>query len=297
MSPTIETRNLTLRYGTVTAVDDLSLRLEGGRIYGLVGRNGSGKTSLLSVLAAFRPATSGEVLIDGAPVWENPDAVDKICLIRETCDTVVHNWPTDKVKHALEFAGELRSDWDADFGTSLAERFRLPMDQRVEELSRGQRSALGVTLGLASRSPVTLLDESYLGLDAAARQAFYESLLDDFMAHPRTIVLSTHLIEEVSSLLEEIVIIDEGKLLLHEEVEAMRARGATFIGPVEDVDRVTDGLTVLGERRLGPTKAATVYGQLDEAHRDAARQVGVTLEPVAIQDLFVHLTEPKGARR
>lgn len=297
MTLSIEARDVTLRYGDVTAVDDLSVKLAGGRIYGLLGRNGSGKSSLLSVLAGFRAATSGQALVDGEPVFENPGAVARLCLIRETCDTVEHDWPADRVRHALDFAEATRPDWDATYADALADRFHLPLRSRIGQLSRGQRSALGIVLGLASRAPVTMFDESYLGMDAPSRYAFYDELLADFMANPRTIVISTHLIEEVSSLFEEVVLIDEGRLLLREEAERLRSRGATVVGPEAAVDRFTDGLAVLGEKRLGPTKSVTVYGELDEARVAAGRDAGLELGPVPLQDLFVHLTEPSGGRR
>jgi ABC-type multidrug transport system ATPase subunit len=108
MTLSIEARNLSMRYGDVTAIDDLSLALDGGKIYGLLGRNGSGKTTLLSALAAFRAPTEGQPLIGGQPVFENPAVTAQVCLIRETGATVDTDWPGDRVRHALAFAAALR---------------------------------------------------------------------------------------------------------------------------------------------------------------------------------------------
>jgi ABC-2 type transport system ATP-binding protein len=130
-------------------------------------------------------------------------------------------------------------------------------------------------------------------MDAPSRYAFYDELLTDFMAHPRTIVISTHLIEEVSSLFEQVVIIDRGRLVLHDEADHLRSRGAAITGAADVVDRFADGLTVLGKKTLGPTKSAMVYGALDDAYRERARGAGLDIGPIALQDLFVHLTEPK----
>lgn len=289
MSPTIEVSDLRLRYGNVTALDGLTFILSGAKIYGLLGRNGSGKTSLLSVLAAFCKASAGTVLIGGQPVFENPIVTRDVCLIRSTCDTVGRS---DRVAAALSFAEHLRPNWDADYAAALADRFRLPLRKTIGGLSRGQRSALGATLGLAARAPVTMFDESHLGMDAPTRYAFYDEVLTDFIAHPRTIIISTHLIDEVSSLFEEVLIIDDGRLVLHEEAEALRSRGAAVTGPAEAVDRLVNGLTVLGERRLGPTKSTTIYSAIDDALRAQARTAGLDLGPIGLQDLFVHLTEP-----
>jgi ABC-2 type transport system ATP-binding protein len=286
----VEVRDLTLRYGTTTAIDGLSMTFGPGRIHGLLGRNGSGKTSLLSVIAGFRRATEGEVLIDGEPAFENATAMSRTCLIRGSGDSVEHDWPSDRLVDALRAAAFLRPTWDQDLADRLVERFRLTPKQRLSALSTGQRSAVGVVLGLASRAPITLLDESYLGMDAPSRYAFYEELLSDFMDHPRTVVLSTHLIDEVAPLFEHVAIIDRGRLLLQDDADAIRSRGATLTGPAERVDALVDGLTVLSAQRLGGTKAVTIFGDLPDELDVRARHLDVEVAPAPLQDLFVHLT-------
>jgi ABC-2 type transport system ATP-binding protein len=289
----VDVQGLTVRYGSVTAVDDMSFSLSGNKIYGLLGRNGSGKTSLLSALAGYRRPI-GEVRLDGEPVFENAAAMRQVCLVRHTPDAADKG---DKVADALHFGRAWRDTWDDTFARELAELFKIPLRTKVGELSLGQRSALGVVIGLASRSPLTMLDESHLGMDTPTRYAFYDALLSDFMARPRTIIISTHLIEELSSLLEEVVIIDSGRLVLQEEADVLRSRGTEVTGNADDVDAFTAGLTVLGEKSLGRTKSAMVYGALDDGQLIRARQLGLELGPIALQDLFVHLTEPVGGKR
>jgi ABC-2 type transport system ATP-binding protein len=296
MSPDIEVRNLTLRYSDTTAIDDLSVRLAGGKIYGLLGRNGSGKTSLLTALAAFCRPSSGTVLIAGEQPFENQRITQQICLIRDEIDT----YGSTTVGKALAFAATFRPYWDEKYAEHLVEKFGLPTKKRVSTLSRGMKSALSITLGLASRAPLTIFDESYLGMDAPARYTFAEELLADYLAHPRTIILSTHLIEELGTLFEEILIIDDGRLVLQEETDALRAKGIEVTGPAELVDRFITtagpGLTVLAEQRLGGTKSTTVYGQLDPVDRERARVDGLDLGPVSVQDLFVHLTRSSAGK-
>jgi len=283
---TIEVDDLRLSYGDTKALDGLSFRLGGGKIYGLLGRNGSGKTSLLSLLAAFRRPTAGAVRVDGENPWENAPLVRRICLIRESGDVYDH----ERVSRVVRTAAELRPSFDRGYADRLIERFQIPTRKTVQALSRGQRSALGCALGLASRAPLTIFDESYLGMDAPSRYAFYDELIADYSAQPRTIIISTHLIEEVSSLFEEVVIIDHGRLVAHDEADVLRSRGAAVTGPAEVVDTFTAGLTVLGAQRLGGTKSATVFGELNETQLRAARLAGLELGPVSLQDLFVHLT-------
>ena len=163
MTLDIEVAGLRLDYGAVTALDGLSFTLPGGRIYGLLGRNGAGKTSLLSLLAGFRRPSGGTVRIGGQPVFENPGITRRVCLIRETGDTGDRD---DRVSYALWTAARLRPGWDADYADSLVDRFEIPRRKKLRELSLGQQSALGMTFGLVTRAPVTLLDESHLGMDA-----------------------------------------------------------------------------------------------------------------------------------
>lgn len=287
----IEIDELTLRYGGTVALDGLTVRLDPGKIYGLVGRNGSGKTSLLSVLAAFRRPTGGTARVDGEEPFENERLTRQICLIREGGDL----FETEKVHTVLSMARALRPYWDDEYADRLVDRFELPRRRPPGQLSRGQRSALACVLGLASRAPLTIFDESYLGMDPTSRYAFYEELLSDYVAHPRTVILSTHLVEEFGALFEEVVLIDRGRLLLHDDVDAVRARGVSVTGPTAQVEAVTAGLTVLNQRRLGPTSSATIYGHLDDERRQRAEREGLTLEPVPLQDLIVHLTREQPA--
>jgi ABC-2 type transport system ATP-binding protein len=291
MTSAIDVDDVTVRFGDVTALDGLSLSLAPGKVYGLLGRNGSGKTTLLSLLASHLRATSGRVRIDGEDPFENARLVERICLVRESGDVV----ETEPVKAVLARTRRLRPNWDQDLADRLVDLFALPLKRAVGKLSRGQRSALGITTALASQSPLTMLDESYLGLDAPSRHAFYDVLLQDYMANPRTFVISTHLIEEVSELFEEVVIIDRGRLVAHESTVSLRERGAAITGPAKVVDLFTDRFDVIAEQQLGGVKSTTVFGELSAEHRTQARDAGLELSPVTLQDLFVNLTSGRGA--
>ena len=282
----VELRHVTQRFDTTVALDDLSVRIDGNKIVGLLGRNGSGKTTLLSLLGAFRKPSEGAVLVDGTDPFENPRLCSCITLIRESGDAI----EVERVSRMFDFVRRVRPTWDHELALRLADRFRLPLDKRVQALSRGQKSALGIVLGLAAQTPLTMLDESYLGMDAPSRHAFYDELLAAYMAQPRTFIVSTHLIDEVAPLFEEVVIIDRGRLVLHESADELRARGSAVVGPVDVVDAFTAGMNRLSERRLGPTSSVVIYGQLDERQRREARELGLELDPIGMQDLFVHLT-------
>lgn len=291
MTMRIDARNVRLSYGDVAALDDLSVSLEGNRIIGLLGRNGSGKTTFLSALAAFHQPDSGEILVNGEPVYENSALTTQIALIREGGDVVDEDEP---IKEALRFGAWFRPNWNAELADELIERFEISRKAKLSAMSRGQRSAVGIVLGLAARAPITIFDETYLGMDAPSRYAFYDVLLKEYIDQPRMFILSTHLIEEVSSVFEEVAIIDRGKVLLHEATDDLLGRGTSVTGAATAVDQFVAGMTVIGSRELGRTRSAMVFGELTDDQRRAARQAGLELDPIDLQDVFVHLTTPKG---
>jgi ABC-2 type transport system ATP-binding protein len=289
----VRTENLSVRFGGVPALDGLDLRLAPDKIHGLLGRNGSGKSTFVATLAGFRKPDDGRVLLEGGELgaarepYEDAVVTSRICLIRESGDLV----GAASVKRVLELAAALRPFWNHDLARELLDKFEVPVRQKVQKLSRGRKSALGVVLGLASRAPLTIFDESYLGMDVPSRNLFYDALLADYAEVPRTIVLSTHLVSEVSTMLEEVVILDRGRLVTQAPVDSLRGRGASIVGPVAAVDELTADLTVLAEQRLGGTKSSTVLGDLDNGLLARARSAGLEIGPVGLQDLFVHLTD------
>ncbi|MET0789473.1 MAG: ABC transporter ATP-binding protein [Cellulomonas sp.] len=286
----VEVGNLTARYGSTTALDAVSFRIRPGVITGLLGRNGSGKTTALSVLAAFRRRTSGTVLVDGEDPWENARVMGGTCLVRESGDVA----SDQKLKDTLQFLGDRRPLFSRELADTLMDRFELDPLTRPDRLSRGKRSAFGVVVGLASRTPLTLLDEVHLGMDAPSRYAFYDALLADWLDHPRTIVLSSHLIGEIERLLEDVVVLDRGTVLTTSDADTLRAGGLTVTGSAEAVAVFVEGRDVVARQQLGRTAQATVIGgRPDDA--DRARSAGLELGPVALQDLFVHLTDRPAA--
>jgi ABC-2 type transport system ATP-binding protein len=286
----VEVRDLTARYGTTTALDTVSFTIRPGVVTGLLGRNGSGKTTALSLMAAFRRRTSGTVLVDGEDPWENERVLAGTCLVRESGDVA----QDQKLVDTLGFLQDRRPLFSRELADSLLDRFELDPRTRPDRLSRGKRSAFGVVVGLASRAPLTLLDEVHLGMDAPSRYAFYDALLADWLEHPRTIVLSSHLIGEIERLLEDVVVLDRGTVLAASDAQSLRSGGLTVTGPSDAVELFVAGRDVVARQRLGSTEQATIIGaRADDVTR--ARQRGLELGPVALQDLFVHLTDRPSA--
>lgn len=287
MTAVIEVHNLTKHYKDKNALDNVSLAIDGGAIYGLLGRNGAGKTTLMSILTAQNFASSGEVRVFGEHPYENTSALSRICFVRES-----QKYPDDATpRHAFKAASLFFKNWDQAFADELIKEFQLPLKQTIKKLSRGQLSAVGVIIGLASRAELTFFDEPYLGLDAVARQIFYDRLIEDYAEHPRTIILSSHLIDEVANLIERVIVIDDGRILLNEETDAVRDRAVTVIGDATKVDTWAAGREVLHRESLGRVASVTVLGALTADERAEVVASGLDLAPVSLQQLIVRLTQ------
>ena len=285
MTAIVDVHDVTKHFGSVTAVGGVTFRLDEGKIYGLLGRNGAGKTTLMSLLTGQEFATTGQIRVFGESPVENARVLERICFIKES-----QRYPDDfKVTHVLRTAPRFFPHWDEAFAERLVADFRVPLDRRMKKLSRGQFSAVGVIVGLASRAPLTFFDEPYLGLDAVARQLFYDRLLEDYAAHPRTVVLSTHLIDEVSDLLEHVIVIDEGRLLIDSPAEELRGSATTVVGGRDAVESFVGTREVLHRDGIGGLLSLTVAGLTTE-QRAAATAAGLELGPVSLQQLIVRLT-------
>lgn len=292
MTAVIEVQNLTKRYKEKRALDNVSLALEGGSIYGLLGRNGAGKTTLMSILTAQNFESSGTVKVFGEHPYENADVLGRICFVRES-----QKYPDDATpRHAFAAARLFFPHWDQGLADELIAEFQLPMKQTIKKLSRGQLSAVGVIIGLASRAEITFFDEPYLGLDAVARQIFYDRLVEDYAEHPRTIILSSHLIDEVANLIEKVIVIDNGQILLNEDTDAVRDRAVTVVGDAAKVDAWVGDREVLHRDELGRVASVTVLGALTADDRAEVRTAGLDLAPVSLQQLIVRLTQKAETR-
>lgn len=287
MKESVTCEGLRRSFGKHEALRGVSFRLPENTICGLIGRNGAGKTTLLHVMAGQLPPGEGSVKVLGRTPFENAAAQRTICIVRDR-----HDFPGGmRVGRILQLASLFYPNWDDAYAASLLALFELDPGKKVKSLSRGMESALGIIIGLASRAPVTLFDEPNLGLDAVARVRFYEELLEDYQLHPRTIVLSTHLIDEAAKLFERVLMIDRGVLLLDAEAEALRGRYVAVTGQADEVERFAAGRTVYGGRRLGSVMSVTVEGPFSDRELRAAGEAGLSVSGLSLQELLVQLTD------
>lgn len=287
MTTVIEVTDLTKRYRDTLALDEVSFAIEENTIYGLLGRNGAGKTSVMSILTAQNSPTSGTVRVFGENPYENAKVLRRVCFVRES-----QKYPDDATaRHAFRMASLFFPRWDQALADQLVDDFQLPLKKAIKKLSRGQLSAVGVIIGLASRAEITFFDEPYLGLDAVARQLFYDRLLADYAQHPRTIILSSHLIDEVANLLERVIVIDQGRIVMDEETDAVRHRAATIVGDSAAVEAFVAGREVIHRESLGRVSSVTVIGELTADDRSRLAEAGLDVAPVSLQQLIVRTTQ------
>jgi ABC-2 type transport system ATP-binding protein len=290
MTAVVEVTGLTKRYRDTVAVDDISFTIEQDTIYGLLGRNGAGKTTVMSILTAQNFATSGDVRVFGEQPYENAHVLSRLCFVREG-----QKYPDDATAtHAFRAARMFFPRWDQELADRLVDDFQLPMKRRIKKLSRGQLSAVGVVIGLASRAELTFFDEPYLGLDAVARQLFYDRLLQDYAEHPRTVILSSHLIDEVANLIERVLLIDKGRILMDEDTDSVRDRAATIVGDTTAVEEFIAGREVLHRESLGRVTSVTVLGRLTPDDHARLAAAGLDTAPVSLQQLIVRTTQREG---
>ncbi len=208
------------RFGSTRALSEASATIRGGTITGLIGRNGAGKTTLASLIAAWQPLQAGSIEIGGQGVWENPARSARVCLMKESGGLL----EDQRITSSLRVHRAARPHWDQTYAERLFDLFEIPVKKTPEKLSTGKRSALRASVALASRAEVTILDEVYLGMDAVARRLFYDELMADYVAHPRTIVLSSHLLDEVEDLMEDVIVLDRGRVMACGDTDALRRR-------------------------------------------------------------------------
>ncbi len=282
----ITVEHLTKTYGATRALDDVSLTLEPERIYGLLGRNGAGKTTLLNIVTNKIFRTAGDVQLDGQDVTENADAQGRLFSMVEQ-----RLYPDNmRVRDTFRWTVEFYPAFDSAYARGLAEKFKLNTAARVKGLSTGYGSILKLVLALASGAEVLLLDEPVLGLDAGHRDLFYRELLARFAEKPCTIVLSTHLIDEIADLIEEAIVLREGKLICQKPVEELLDGAYMISGPAAAVDAFAQGRPALHGESLGAFRQVTIGERPTEADRALAREQGLELGKASLQKLFLDLT-------
>jgi ABC-2 type transport system ATP-binding protein len=277
----IEFTNVTKEYGSLKAVDRISLSIPEKGIYCLLGRNGAGKTTFMKLLAGHIAYTEGRIKVDGKTVTASsmPECVSYI-----ESGSVQFNI---RVSELIRYAAELQEDFDMDFAMKMTERFELDLNKKFKHLSFGMKTMLTTIIMLSNNAKAILLDEPTLGFDAIMRDQFNSLLLDSYNAHPRVIVVSTHLIDEIAKVTERLIIIDKGRILLETGIDDIDENAYTLSGATKDVLPLLEGLNCIGKTQAGSVIAAHIYG------KRITPPEGVSVDRLSLQDFFINIVGGK----
>lgn len=282
----IKIENLTKDFGNTKALDDVSLTIESNKIYGLLGRNGAGKTTLLNLMTNRIFPTEGDIAIKGETVFENESVLNNIFYMTEK-----NLYPESlKVKEAFKWTKEFYIKFDIEYANALSKKFELDTNKRIKGLSTGYTSIFKVIVALASNAEIIIFDEPVLGLDANHRDMFYKELIANYSEEPKTIIISTHLIEEVETVLEEVIIIKNGKLMAKKSIDELLTSAYIVSGEVSRVDEYLKDKAYVGEEVIGKFKTATVMENIHDKNEVLAKELNLDFSKAELQKLFISLT-------
>ena len=282
MMEQLKISHLSKKFGRRVILDDVSFTLEPAKIYGLLGRNGAGKSTLLNLISNRIFPTSGSIKLGDQEV-NTDQTLDKIFLIGE--DNLYYKQV--KINQMFDLADGAYGNFDYQNAEQMLKQFELDGNQKFAKLSTGQKTAAKISLALNVDADYIFFDEPVLGLDANHREIFYQELIKSYQKRPRTIVLSTHLIDEIQQLVEHVILIDRHRVLEDADVQDLLDRAYDISGPAKLVDQYTEGLNVLSTTDLGNIRTAHVFDQLPE---DRILPDQVQIGHYDLQHLFIYLT-------
>ncbi len=273
----IHFNGVTKCYHKVTALDHVTLEMSDNKIYCLLGRNGAGKTTLLKLIAGYIKANSGTIRIDDKPVktLNMPDCVN---FIEKRAAQF-----NERVERLIQMAEKLDDHFDMDFAQDMLIKFRLDKNKKYHQLSFGMQTMLTTLISLASNSKIVLLDEPVLGFDAIMRSQFYELLNDSFERHPRLLIVSTHLIDEIAKSAHELIILDEGKFVFQSSLTDIDEKAYSITGVTHDVLPTLGNLNVIAQKTIGNYTTAYIF----DCRKDCYDKL--TVQPLSLQEFFINL--------
>ena len=278
----IELKQVTKQYGQAAVLKNITLSIDEPGIYCLLGRNGAGKTTLLKSIAGYQNITQGTIEVEGKIITTST---------LDTGVSYIENFAKHfnlPVRKLLRIASEVNPNYDDDFASEMMERFELDGKKKFHHLSLGMKTMVSTIICLASNKEVILLDEPVLGFDAIMRVEFYDMLTGSFQKHPRIIIVSTHIIEEIAKAIQKLIIIDKGNVRFFDTLQSVEAKAFCVSGMQKDVEAATRNLNIIGQDTVGGLITRYIF--------DAPQEQTASLEihPLSLQDFFIQLVGHKG---
>lgn len=285
----IKLENVSFSYGNTPALKNVNISETKPIIIGLWGRNGSGKTTLMKLLSGLENIDAGSINVNGITPYNNNEAMKNVTYMQENHPfSILWN-----VEDALHYGALFNNNWDKALAENLVAVFELPRKKKIKQFSKGMQTMVQIVIGLASKSPITILDEPTNGLDAYMRKQFNDVLLDTYEEDPRLIILSTHHIDEIQALCEKIAIIDQQTIIRYEETEMLKMHGVHLSGLVTAIEPLIEGHTILEKRKLGKQINVMIDDVFSEEWKLRAKEADVIVEKAPLQDYLVNYTTKK----
>ena len=284
MTSLVSAQGVTKRFGSFTAVDNVSFEVERGKILGLIGPNGAGKTTLLKALLGLTDC-EGQLSVMGLdPFRQRKELMRNICFIADVA--VLPRWI--RVTQLLDYVEAIHPNFSRKRAEELLQQTKIMSNSRVKELSKGMVTQLHLSIIMSIDAKLLVLDEPTLGLDIIFRKEFYANLLNDYFDEERTILVTTHQVEEIENLLTDIMFINDGKIILNSSMDALAD---------SYVEIATSGAEADKARGLGPISEGQMFGKsvmlFEGVSREHLQGLGEIRTP-SVADLFV--AKVKGAR-
>lgn len=287
---TIKIENISKSYGLKNVLDNINLTIEENKIYGLLGRNGAGKTTLLNLINNRIFPTDGIISINGENILKNESITSKIYFMNEKC-----LYPEGfRIKEVFKWTKEFYENFDLDYALKLSKMFGLNINKKIKQLSTGYLSICKIIVSLSSNAEILIFDEPILGLDASHREMFYKELIKNYIDNPKTIIISTHIIEEISDILEKVLIIKDGKIITDNELDELRENAYVVSGKDEDIMKYIQNKKCINIEGISGYKSATIIGKVKELEEKEIKNLELTLNKVELQKLFIYLTTEGG---
>ncbi len=277
MSPTISARSLTKRYGSTLAVDNIDLDIEPGKIVGLIGPNGAGKTTVLKAVLGLATYEGELTVLDRNPSTDRAALMEDVCFIADVA--VLPRWI--RVWQLIDLTENIHSKFSRERCMEYLSHTKITQQHKVKQLSKGMVAQLHLALVMAIDVKLLVLDEPTLGLDILYRKQFYTNLLNDYFDEERTILITTHQVEEVEHILTDLVFIQEGRIALNCTMEEVENRYSELMVPPDNA---------AAARALNPINERELFGRhiflFEDADRVKLGELGELHTP-SVADLFV----------
>lgn len=281
----ISAHQVTKIFNGVKALDQVSLSIESNKITGLIGRNGAGKTTLLKLIAGYLYTTKGDLKVFGKRPFNQLSVSEKVIFVHEAM-----NFPELlTLGEILSFGEKFYPNWEKGFAERLLEYFSINPVQTYPELSKGKRQVFHAIFGLSTRCPLTLFDEPTNGMDLATRKDFYRLILKDYMHHPRSIIISSHYLNEMEDLMEDLLLLHEGRKVLHLPMDEVSHYALGITGNRKSLEQIFRAEDILYERTFADDQTYLVVRNREIY--DELKQNDQEITLVSPTDLAVYLTK------